>query len=306
MDVAKILSEGWQRHEQEPGAVASRVAEAIGHATDTAELSGLARLIAHTAAEHVGDPRLGLEALGRIVDHAVFQADTADGRTVWRLLAVLHRLAGNDADSSACAERAIDPAFPRASVHAAVQAGVSSALLSQDRGEEALAALRAALEFARYGPTSDDPAARALAVTGNNLAVELEGRSRRTEEEDELLRVAAATAREMWAVAGGWVEVERAEYRLACTHLALGEPERALEHARSCRSVCEENGADAGERFFAHEAVARCLIASGSDAEARAERDRAAERIAEITDEGFRSYCESSLATLDTTLGITP
>lgn len=66
---------------------------------------------------------------------------------------------------------------------------------------------------------NDHPAFRALAVTGNNLACTLEEKNHRSLQETELMILASRTARKYWELAGGWLEISRAEYRLAMNYL---------------------------------------------------------------------------------------
>src|SRR5581483_5972026 len=120
---------------------------------------------------------------------------------------------------------------PVASDKARVLAVAAAALAGQKRTKEAIRDWKLALELAQYGPKKTDPAARALAVTGNNLASALEEQADRTADERALMLEAAKAARRFWEIAGGWQEVERAEYRLCMSHLKAGEPSIALEHA---------------------------------------------------------------------------
>ena len=75
-----------------------------------------------------------------------------------------------------------------------------------------------------------------------------------------MLEIAAAS-RVHWARAGTWLEVQRADYCLALTHLAAGQLEAAFAHARACLEACEANEAPAYEYVFAHEAQARAAAA---------------------------------------------
>ena len=75
----------------------------------------------------------------------------------------------------------------------------------------------------------------------------------------ELMIHAAQVARAQWERAGTWLEVERAEYRLALCWVVAGDPAQALQHARRCDSIVRENGSLPLEVFFAAEAL--CLPA---------------------------------------------
>jgi hypothetical protein len=71
-----------------------------------------------------------------------------------------------------------------------------------------------------------------------------------------MLRLAAAS-REHWSRAGGWLEIQRADYALAMTHLVAGLHDDAWRHAAQCLAVCLHHAAPPYELFYAHEAMAR-------------------------------------------------
>ena len=124
----------------------------------------------------------------------------------------------------------------------------------------------------------------------------------RSAAEDQLLELAAKTARKYWEVAGGWNQVQVAEYRLAMTYLALARPKDAAEHAALCRQICADNEAGPGDLFFAHEVEARVRHALGEAAAAGAARKLAAEALAEL-EGGLADYAAKTLGTLDELLG---
>jgi hypothetical protein len=75
---------------------------------------------------------------------------------------------------------------------------------------------------------------------------------------------AAALARRFWGRAGGWLEAERAEYRLALCWLRAGDADRARSHAQACLAIVQaQPEAAALERFFAWEALGRIAAAAG-------------------------------------------
>lgn len=107
--------------------------------------------------------------------------------------------------------------------------------------------------------TDDDPGVRTLAANSNNIAATLRDLAPLEPDRRELMIRAARVARTYWQRAGTWLEVERAEYRLAVCWLAAGDPAAALQHATRCDSIVRENGSVPLEMFFAAEAV--CLSA---------------------------------------------
>ena len=101
----------------------------------------------------------------------------------------------------------------------------------------------------------DDPAVRSMAVTGNNLAFALEEKAILSDGETTLMIQAAQAARKYWELAGTWLHVERAEYRLAKTYLKAGNKMKAREHATECLKLCEAHLADDFEMTYAREIV---------------------------------------------------
>lgn len=300
-DLDAFVSQGWTDHERDAAGVLARLPDALPLVTAPAHVATLTALLVHVAGEHLGRWQDGLALLDRVAALPVVASGSAEDQAVARGRATLLLCAGDRAGADALLSRAHPAGLPEGSTRARVLAVAASALAGQRRIDEALDLFDEALRAADYGPTKDDPAARALAVTGNNLACALEERAGRTPAEDRLLELAARTGRRFWEVAGGWTQVERAEYRLAMTFVALGRPQDALTHARACLSVCEANGADAGERFFAHEALARAHHAAGEAASARAARARMTELQVTI-DPSLTDYAREVASKVDALL----
>jgi hypothetical protein len=296
-DLEKLIEQGWADHERDSGGVLARLADAIPSVATKAELPGFVGLLVHVAGEHLGCWRDGLGLLDRLAPLAPDGA-TPEAQALERSRAVLLLGLGDRAAAEAAIARAHPANLPDGSTRARVLATAASALAGQKRVDEAIARFEEALGSAGYGPEKSDPAARALAVTGNNLACALEEKTDRTPAEDRLLLLAASTGRRFWEIAGTWLEVERAEYRLAFTQLALGNARESLEHARACLALCEANSADAGELFFAHEALARSHRALGEAAEARDARRKMEEFLARL-DESLKGPGRETLAKYD-------
>ena len=178
--------------------------------------------------------------------------------------------------------------------------------MGRGKTKEGAALLEEALAAASYGPTKDDPAARALAVTGNNLAVELEKRATRAPEETALMLKAAEVGRRWWEVVGTSAEVGRAEYRLAMSRLAAGDAKEGIDHARKAIHLAVANGSDPADLFSGHEALARAHLQDGDPEGALRERDAAASLLGKVTDPDSRAYCEADLAVLDGALAAAP
>jgi hypothetical protein len=305
MTLEEFVSKGWQDHATDAVGVFARLPEGIALVRERAHLPALAGLVVHVAGEHLGRWDDGLALLRPLATLPVWDPATPEAKAVRRAESVLHLCAGR-AEESARLEAAgrSGGALPAASDRIRVLATAASALAAQAKVDDARRLLEEALALAAYGPGRSDPAARALAVTGNNLAAELESRLSRTPAERDLMLRAAHVGRTWWEVAGGWMEVERAEYRLAMSHRKAGEGAAALRHATRCREIVRENGDPPDEAFFAHEAMALAYAAVGDADAARRERDAAAARLPAIADEGFRAYCAGELAKLHGALGI--
>ena len=272
-------------------AVMARLPAGVALVSVPADLPKFAHLVVHDAGEHMGRWAEGVSLLERLRSHASFDASAAEGKAVLRSLAVLHACAGDlDAAEEFTILGRAGGDVPEASDRARIKALVASTLTGQHRIAEAARALDEAVRLAGYGPGPKDPAARALAVAGNNLAQDLERRETLSDDERALMLKAAQAGRDFWGIAGGWMEVERAEYRLAMSCIKAGLAERAEGHARECMRIVRENGSDAGELFFAHEVTARAHVASGDGAHAAAAIREAEAVLPTITDAGFRDY----------------
>jgi hypothetical protein len=290
-------------HATDAEGVMARLDQGVALLTAAHQLPALASLITHVAGEHLGRWDDGIALLETLTRTPAFDPSTPEGKAVMRSQAILHRCAGNHSEEERCfAAAKTGGTTPEASDRVRLLAITASALLGQKRLAEASRDFDAAVALASYGPDAKDQAARALAVTGNNLAVELENRSQLSREEHDLMLRAARVSREFWAIAGSWKEVERAEYRLAMSHIKAGKIDSALAHARRCLALVEENGTDPGEAFFAHEAIARAHLAAEQTRAAREARTTMAELLPRVTDESFRAYCAGELAKLDDAL----
>jgi tetratricopeptide (TPR) repeat protein len=302
MSCKDFLGQGWKDHGDDAEGVFDRLPQGFDLIESPDDALGLSALVVHVAGEHLGRWSEGLGLLARLLDHDSCAEHPAARAALNRARAVLHHCDGNGAERDACMADGLDGERPEASSAIRVWAIAASALAGQGRIDDAAEAFRRAVELADYGPCAEDPAARALAITSNNLACELELKAGRSFIEDELLREASFGSRRFWEVSGTWVNVERAEYRLARTHVELGEPEAALTHARLCLEICESNGAEAIEFLFAHEARARALHAGGQPEEARQARDEAGRQLKGVEDEGLRDFCKGELDKLDAVL----
>ena len=283
MDFDSFLDQAWTDHATDPTSVADRLARDAAALADTSEhVVSLAHLAHHVYGAHLGRWADGRKLLDRLAAAAAADANAA--AALARFTASLDLCAGaaDARDGMATSERIRVTALAAASMvdHDAAQAG---AWLSEAVAVAAADAL-----------PKNDPAVRALAVAGNNIAAALEEKAARSAAERQLMIAAAQAGRRFWALAGTWLETERAEYRLAMTWLQAGDAAQARHHAQQCLAIVQEHGGAPLERFFGYEALALAE---------RADRNAAADAAAVVLardafaalDEGDRGCCQPTL-----------
>ena len=168
------------------------------------------------------------------------------------------------------------PATPIAKVGAAV---------------EAVAAHRtASFDDLHPHPEIAFTAARSAAIGAKNLKAP----SLAVTEVRALMIRAAQTARHHGAVAGTWLETERAEYRLALTWLQAGDLAQARTHAQNCLAVVAANEGAALERLFGWEALGRVERAAGN-ATGQAQALAHARTAFAALDASDQSWCRASI-----------
>ncbi|MDE2370129.1 MAG: hypothetical protein KGN16_14260 [Burkholderiales bacterium] len=250
MDFDDRIARAWQAHSSDPAGVAAGLLEAgTADAVDARRIGALARLGHHVLGEHLGRWAEGHAWIERLLALPACDAATAAALRGLGASLLLARGSGDPRPTLAPGERVR-------------VAALAAAALAPHDAPRALALLQDALAEA---PTlaDSDPAQRAVAVAANNLACTLEDRRPRSAAERELMLAAAQAARRHWALAGGWLEVERAEYRLASIWLAAGDAVAALRHAERCLQTVVDHEGPAFERFHAWIIVGRAAHAAG-------------------------------------------
>jgi hypothetical protein len=284
------LARAWDDHAADPPGVLARVqAEGPPRAGDDAAVAALARLAAHLHGTHLAQWEAGRAF------QATLSAHPAAGAAA-REAAALH-----DAALALAAEgagtRSDDAAATPPSAHVRALALAADHLHAHD-STAAAARLAQAQALADALPLADnDPACRALAVAGNNIAAALEELPQRDAAQRALMLAAAEAGRRWWARAGTWLQVERADHRLASCHLAAGDPAAARTHALACLARVREHGDPPLERFFGLEVLARAARALGDEPQRRAAVAGAQAAFAELpaSDQG---WCRATLQAL--------
>lgn len=286
-DFDALLQRAWERHADEPAAVAHTLAgDALAAVRSSADLGALSAIVHHVYGEHLARWEAGRELLQALGRHPA--ADDDSRAAVRRCLASLALCLGREEERAALGR----------SDRIRVAALAAANLASHDCGR-ALRWLHVALAEAESAARRDgqeapldrsDPANRALAAAGNNIACALEEKPGRSDAERGLMILAAQTGRVYWERAGTWLETERAEYRLAMTWLQAGDAAQAREHALACGALVQAHAGPALEAFFAAEALARAEHAA-MNAKALAAAVQEAGRSYAALDEGDRGEC---------------
>ena len=288
MDFDTFFDKAWNDHVAVAREVADRLDQGLALVADEPQLNRLIHIAQHVFGEHLAAWHEGVAFLERLKTLPSFVPDGASGQQLRRCIAGL-QLAADDST-------ALDGLFS-ASDRTRVSAMAASHLAAHDT-VRASRLLREALDLAqRSGMPNDDPSNRSLAVTGNTLACALEDKPARSAEECASIILAAQTARHYWAIAGTWLETERAEYRLASTWLQAGDPARAREHAQACLEIVAAHDGPALERLFGWEALGLVERAAGNTTGHAQALARAREAFEQL-DESDKSWCAASLEKL--------
>jgi hypothetical protein len=279
------LDQAQSQHADQPLAIAAGLTARAAHLPASADGAEAIRLAEHVWLAHAADTA-GLQAFLAALPSSLSQ-DTTTAPGLQRAHLALAWLAGQPMPAQTDA------------IRWRVLQNVVLAMATQGRSEQALALLQADETAALAQGQSD--AGKAFAATANNVASHLQDGPRGDAARDALMLQAAAIARRAWASAGGWMQVERADYRLALCHAAAGQGAEAVEHARRCLAGCVAAGeqADALEHFFAHEALVRAHRAAGDPAAAGAAVQRMQVLLADIAEaDGLRAWCAEVLVAL--------
>jgi hypothetical protein len=284
----QFLDEARRDHTDHPDAVAARLEGGLPHLARPEDVGPYVSFAVHVFGEHLGEWQRGaklLEAIGALPQAA---GHDATGMAVRRGIAALRYASGD-----ASAIEGLAPADL-----AQVMCVICTTHVARHETEAAINALANALSAAQLqGLPDKHPATRSLAVAGNNLSAELEGKTELTESERAAMVLAAETGLTYWKLAGTWLEEERAEYRLARCLLRAGEPDRARERIRNCIAICEANNAPAFEQFFAHAVLALAERAVGDAQAFAAARHAALAQYARISKEE-QGWCTRELGEL--------
>ena len=287
MDFNTFVGEAWDQHAAEPQAVADRLSEGVPLVTTEPELMRLMDLAHHIHGQHLGTWRAGRDCIERLAALPPFAPEGASGQGLRRCMASLAVCERADADLSGLS--------PSDRIRVAAMAASNLAEHDPPRAVQLLQQALGQAESA--GLDAADPMHHALAVAGNSIALTLEEKTARSADERGLMILAAQAARYHWAIAGTWLETERAEYRLAITWLQAGDLAQARTHAQNCLEIVAANDGAALERLFGWEALGRVERAAGNAAFHAQALLNARAAFAELA-AADQAWCAASIAQL--------
>ena len=278
MDFDKYLNEAWSAHATNAAAVAAGFAQGYALIAEPSHITQFAHLIVHVYGEHLAQFKNGHNAILQMKAHPLLTDETT--RDLARFEATL-AVAGNP-------DQNID------SFSLSDQIRILATALSTNAGlGNADIAVKFLERISRLSTElpAGDPGNRAVAVAGNNVACTLEEKSELTAVEKELMLNAAHCSRKFWAIAGTWLQVQRAEYRLARSYLKACDILNSIKHANLCLTICQENSASPLEMFYAYEAIASIEKKMNQNLRSLAQMEKYFEQLSAED----RNGCEKSL-----------
>jgi tetratricopeptide (TPR) repeat protein len=239
MTINNFLKAAWQSHDKEGRRIFSEIEENLSFVIDEKELLALANLTLHICSDHLRNWKEGLDLLAKFKSHPM----CTNQSEIQRQMAIL--------------DLCLDSNFSLESFSSSDQARIfaSTALALKTNLTLIEEYLQKAISIAQNGLEPNDPAQRVLAISCNNIALALEEKNERSLEERELMIKCAQLARSFWEVAGNWMNVERAEYRLSRCYFQAGDIVKAQHHALQCLEIVKHNESDPIELFFAYEVL---------------------------------------------------
>jgi hypothetical protein len=284
MEFNTAMSQAWKDHADDARGVAIRLPALLPLVDDEAQLERLVALTHHVHGTHLGQWQAGAEALAPLRTLNAYQDDGRSGQALRRALASL-----------ALCEGKMPATLPlslsdQVRVHA-----MAAENLGEHDPARAGQLFRTTLDLAqRSGLPDSDAMHRAIAITANGLACALEAKTDRSADDRALMILAAQAARRHWERAGTWLEVERAEYRLAMSWLQAGDLGQARQHGQTCREIVAENNGGALERLFGWEALGRVERAADNEVGHAHALAMAREAFSELSVDD-QAWCAASL-----------
>ena len=278
MSFNNYINQAWDLHQKSPEDVVGGLNDALKLAQTASDITSLAHIATHVFAEHLGQYQKGLSFVLALKEQNL--NDDSSKAALKRFESVL----------KICEDANFDLSDLSNSDRCRVLALAASAQTgTKNISQAALFFEQAEVVASQLDKT--DAAVRSMAITGNNLACALEEKSILTEGEKKLMIKAAQAGLSNWKIAGTWLEIERAEYRLSQSYFRIRDLISSIKHANQCLTICEENKAEALEFFFAYEALVKIELEIGQPL-------RSLEKMKHyfsLLSEGDKQWCEPIL-----------
>lgn len=293
MALADFVNLGWDRHADEPEALARALHERVDQLPANADGAACVGLAEHLWLAHLHDAGALASWLARVPAELQAQADgtAALAKARWALAEVDAGAAPAAAPSPNARARALQNVWSFQ-----IARGGTARLLERVEAEHGAALAE-----------PDDARCRGLAATCNNLTVELREGPRGDAARDALMLALGEASKRLWARVGTWVHAERAEYQLARCHAVLGQGASALAHARAVIEALQAHADDAQaddfEWFYGWEALAWAGATAGDGAVVAEARAQMAQRLEGVADAELKAWCAQSLAEFDARAG---
>lgn len=282
MTFSDYIQEAWKNHSAQCKKVAAEFSQGATLAKSDEELKQLVDLVTHVLGEHLGEWKEGILFLTTLKNQKSLAKNSMAQNAITRSLAAFQISAEQTPDLRS---------FSR-SDQICILALASSLLCDRDF-KKSKRLLGQAVALAETNIERNDPANRAIAVTSNNFACGLEEKDARTSEETEWMILCARMSRKFWELAGSWLEISRAEYRLAMVYLQNQDLVRAFTHAQNCLALCRANNAEDLDMYFAYEAVAFVEKAKGDKKSLERAAEMAKTYFIRLTPD-YKTCCEAS------------
>ncbi len=286
MNFETYLNQSWNDHPTQSEKIASEFSNGASLVKTNEELSQLVGLVTHVMGEHLAQWNDGVSFLSGLKNHAAFVKGSETEKAIMRSIAALQVGDGQSPDLKLFSH----------SDQIRILAVASSALSEKD-SKKSQSLLRQALNLAETGLDRKDPANRALAVTGNNVACSLEEKKSRTKDETEMMILASQTARKYWEIFGDAADVAQAEYRMSMSYLQAEDLEKAFRHAQLCVELSRENNSGNKDMFYAYEALAHVEKKKDNSLGFQKAVDQAKGYFEKLSDND-KFWCEPSLKKL--------
>ena len=292
MEFDQLINDGWSQHHTDTSGVADKLEAHLQLADNAERATSLAALARHVLGEHLGDWPRAERALVQLASR-ITGAD--NGAPLLGHLAATHYLSGNW-PAALAAETRVAAASGSNTTEALGQVLrirflVAGALHMATRVDECISLYDATLALAASTPDLPAVAARAAAITSNNVASELVEREQLDDAEAKLMVMAADAARTYWLQVGNKVNDERGDYLLALVHTRLGTHDTAVHHAaRGLTTIADHAPDETVDEAFLSLQQSRAQRGLGDGTAADASLAHADELAEAFDNDGLKSW----------------